>query len=97
LKTYFSINYALLESVSNSLADHGHNVNVTPNPSMLSRMQGASEKDIVHSGLQYTMERSARHIIAKAHEYNTGMDIRNAAFIVAAEKVYLTTNQQGTL
>ena len=43
------------------------------------------------------MVRSAKNIIAKAHEYQTGMDIRNAAFIVAAEKVYLTTNQQGTL
>lgn len=92
-------NYALLESVADSVRQHfGDNkITISPNESMLARMKGASEKDIVHSGLQYTMERSARQIINKVHEYDTGMDIRNAAFILACEKVYTTTNQAGAI
>merc|ERR1712226_803693 len=92
-------NYALLDSVSESVSSHfgGEKIKVDPNDAMTLRMKGASEKDIVHSGLQYTMERSAKKIITKVHEYDLGIDVRTAAFIVAAEKVFNTTNQAGSL
>jgi hypothetical protein len=39
-------------------------------------MSGASEKDIVHSGLDYSMERTARNIMNTAIEMNLGVDLR---------------------
>ena len=89
-------NMALLDSVGSSIENSlGQKVTIKPTDDFASRMRGANEKDIVQSGLQYTMERSARAIIKRVHEYELGLDVRKAAFILAAEKVYGTTNQAG--
>ncbi len=53
------------ESVQKSLeakfsGGRAGSIPITPTPEFSSRMAGASEKDIVNSGLEYTMERSAK-------------------------------------
>ena len=54
------------ESVQTSLerkfGKNGGKIPITPSPEFEERIAGASEKDIVHSGLEFTMERSARVI-----------------------------------
>lgn len=85
-------NNALLRSIAGSLG-----TDIQPSAELMARMQGASEKDIVQSGLQFLMERSARQIIQRVHEYDLGLDVRQAAFVVAIEKVYETTKIAGGL
>ena len=40
----------------------GGKISVTPSEEFNRRMSGASEKDIVHSGLDYSMERTAYNV-----------------------------------
>jgi glutamate dehydrogenase (NAD(P)+) len=92
-------NYHLLDSVQKSLekslGKSGATISITPSESFLKRMGGASEKDIVHSGLAQTMENSANQIMAVGKQYNLGLDIRTAAYISSVAKIFNCYNEAG--
>ncbi|CAF3614199.1 unnamed protein product [Rotaria sp. Silwood1] len=85
-------NYSLLESVQSSLEAKfgrmGGKIPILPSDEFFKRMAGASEKDIVHSGLEQTMEKSAKAIMRTAMRYDLGLDIRTAAYVNAIEKIF---------
>lgn len=89
-------NYNLLDSVEQSLSRHfSKNIPITPTDAFKERISGASEKDIVHSGLKFTMERSANRIMKTGQDYNLGLDMRAAAYVVALEKIFNTYTEAG--
>jgi len=92
-------NYHLLQSVQDSLERRfgkvGGGIPVTPNHNFDSRMSGASEKDIVHSGLDYSMERTAKNIMTTARELDLGLDLRTAAYINSISKIFTTYRDAG--
>jgi hypothetical protein len=55
-----SLSESVQESLERRFGRVGGRIPVTPSEAFQKRISGASEKDIVHSGLDYTMERSAR-------------------------------------
>ena len=54
------------------------------------KMSGASERDIVNSGLDYSMEKSARGIKDTAIKMNLGLDLRTAAYVNSISKIFTT-------
>merc|ERR1712079_296367 len=87
-------NYHLLQSVQDSLERRfgrvGGAIPVTPSREFNDRMSGASEKDIVHSGLDYSMERTATNMMNTAIKMDLGLDIRTAAYINSITKIFQT-------
>jgi len=92
-------NYHLLQSVQDSLERRfgkvGGGIPILPNQNFNMRMSGASEKDIVHSGLDYSMERTAKNIMATATDLNLGLDLRTAAYINSISKIFTTYRDAG--
>jgi len=92
-------NYHLLQSVQNSLEKRfgrvGGPIPVTPSEEFNLRMSGASEKDIVHSGLDYSMERTARGIMDTTIKMNLGLDLRTAAYVNSISKIFTTYRDAG--
>jgi len=92
-------NAHLLQSVQNSLEKRfgrvGGPIPVTPSEEFQARMSGASEKDIVHSGLDYSMERTARGIMQTAEQMNLGIDLRTAAYVNSISKIFTTYRAAG--
>ncbi|VDD79652.1 unnamed protein product [Mesocestoides corti] len=78
-------NMCLLRSVGSAVGKQ-----VCPSKELADRMDGASELDIVNSGLEFTMERAANQIMEIADRYGLGLDFRTAAYILAVEKVFHT-------
>jgi len=87
-------NNAILDSVTESLPS-SLGVKIQPNPALQEKINGASEKDIVHSGLSYTMKRSGKQIMESAEKYNLGIDLRTAAYMSSLEKVYKVYEEAG--
>jgi len=92
-------NYHLLNSVQNSLERRfgkvGGPIPVIPSEEFLSKMAGASEKDIVNSGLDYSMERTAKSIMKTVDKYDLGLDLRTAAYINSVSKIFTTYKTAG--
>ncbi len=70
---------------------------IGPSKELIERMEGASELDIVNSGLEFTMERAAKQIMEIAERYNLGLDFRTAAYILAVEKVFHSLRLSGNV
>jgi len=92
-------NAHLLMSVQDSLERRfgkvGGAIPISPSKDFEAKMAGASEKDIVHSGLDYSMERTARSIMDTAMSYDLGLDLRTAAYINSVSKIFKTYRDAG--
>lgn len=89
--------FHLLRSVQESLepALGKGKFEIKPSKLFQARIASASEKDIVNSGLEHTMEKSALEVMETAKSYNLGIDLRSAAYINSIERIFHTYSEAG--
>uniref|UniRef100_A0A0R3RM37 glutamate dehydrogenase [NAD(P)(+)] n=1 Tax=Elaeophora elaphi TaxID=1147741 RepID=A0A0R3RM37_9BILA len=88
--------YDLLASVQESLnRELGKNIKIEPSEGLKTRINHKSEEEIVYSGLEFNMQKSAHDIIKTIEKYNLGLDVRTAAYATAIEKIYNTYRSSG--
>ncbi|VDN57256.1 unnamed protein product [Dracunculus medinensis] len=89
--------YDILGSVKDSLErEFKRKITIEPSIALQERIKGASEEEIVNTGLEYSMQKSARSIIKTAEKYNLGLDMRTAAYANAIERIYNTYRTSGS-
>lgn len=90
--------FDILGSVQESLErELGRKIKIEPAASLKERIfsDGSEEEEIVNSGLEFTMQRSAKAIMDTARKYKVGLDLRTAAYANAIEKIYNTYKTSG--
>lgn len=90
-------NSLLLSSVRKSLKSHFGVGTSLPYTSYIEDTSVASEKNIVNSGLYYTMKNVGDHVTDVAKEYDLGLDVRTAAYAVALENLCQNYLNEGIL
>ncbi|XP_068082516.1 glutamate dehydrogenase, mitochondrial-like [Anabrus simplex] len=88
-------NYYLLDSMEASLKRCNLDVKITPSKEFMERICGAAERDIVNTGLDYTMENTAIRIMQTAQDYNLCLDLRTAAYCRSLMRIFRTYNIAG--
>ncbi|KAG7190550.1 hypothetical protein KM043_006649 [Ampulex compressa] len=88
-------NYHLLDSVEQSLKEEIKGVKIRPTEAFERRIAGATERDIVNSGLDHSMENAAYHIMLTAERHNLCLDVRRAAYCYAIDKIFKTYEEAG--
>ncbi|KAJ9579516.1 hypothetical protein L9F63_004835 [Diploptera punctata] len=94
-KYHKDTNLHILNSVEKSLKKYISDLKIHPTEEFISRVCGASEKDIVKCGLEQTFDNGAFSILKVAEAFNLGFDIRKAAYISAIMKIFSTYEDAG--
>ncbi|KPJ05845.1 Glutamate dehydrogenase, mitochondrial [Papilio xuthus] len=95
IKFWRDSNTALLDTVEQSLKASNIQAKMKPTAMFESMMSGANEKQIVNSGLEYSMTKACQNVSQAASTHNLELDMRTAAYITAIEKIFVTYDEHG--
>ncbi|XP_033215694.1 glutamate dehydrogenase, mitochondrial-like isoform X2 [Belonocnema kinseyi] len=88
-------NYHILDSVEQSLKEKMGDVKIKPTAAFEKRIAGATERDIVNTSLDHSMEHAAFCIMKSAEDLNLCLDVRKAAYCYAIKKIFKTYEVAG--